>query len=281
MIRRAAVAGSWYPGNADQLRSAVESHLERAASEGVPAGADLIGLVAPHAGLVYSGPVAAYAYRLLRERAFDLIVLVGPSHYVGFEGVSVWPSGAFETPCGSLDVDAGAAAALIERCPIVKELPAAHAREHSLEMQLPFLAHIAPETKILPLVMGQQTRTTAFALADALVDVVRGRLAPSGVEGRVLLVASSDLSHFHDAKTAARLDSMIVDDVDRLDADGLMTRLEGRPDHACGGGPIVTVLRASRALGATGSRVLRYADSGDVSGDKSSVVGYLAAALWR
>lgn len=276
MLRRAAVAGSWYPGRADQLEAEVDAHLgsaDRAAPEDVPAGADLIGLVAPHAGLVYSGPVAAYAYRLLRDRTFDLIVLVGPSHYVGFDGVSVWPSGEFETPFGPLEVDAGAAQALMQRSPTVQELPAAHKREHSLEMQLPFLRIVAGQSKILPLVMGHQTRTTAFALADAIIDVVRDR--------RALLVASSDLSHFHDAKTAARLDAAVIDDVDRMDAEGLMGRLEARPDHACGGGPIVTVLRASRALGATASRVLRYADSGDVSGDKSSVVGYLAAALWR
>ena len=284
MLRRAAVAGSWYPGRADQLEAQVDAHLgdaDRGAPRDVPAGAELIGLVAPHAGLIYSGPVAAHAYRLLRDRAFDLIVLVGPSHYVGFEGVSVWPAGEFETPFGALTVDSAAAQALMQRCPAVKELPAAHQREHSLEMQLPFLARIAPAASILPLVMGHQTRATAFALADALVDVLAARPAPSGVEGRALLVASSDLSHFHEAKTAARLDAMVVSDVDRMDADGLMTRLEGRPDHACGGGPIVTVLRAARALGATNSRVLRYADSGDVSGDKSSVVGYLAAALWR
>lgn len=278
MLRRAAVAGSWYPGHADLLEAEVDAHLghaDRAASAGVPPGADLVGLVAPHAGLVYSGPVAAHAYRLLRDRAFDLIVLIGPSHYVGFEGVSVWPSGEFETPSGSLAVDVAAAQALLQRCPAVKELPAAHQREHSLEMQLPFLERIAPASTLLPLVMGQQTRATAFALADALVDVVRG------VEGRALLVASSDLSHFHEVKTAARLDALVIDAVDRMDADGLMTRLEARPDHACGGGPIVTVLRAAQALGATNSRVLCYADSGDVSGDKSSVVGYLAAALWR
>lgn len=276
MLRPAAVAGSWYPGRADQLEAEVAAHLaraSRAAAADVPPGAELIGLVAPHAGLVYSGPVAAYAYRLLRDRAFDLIVLVGPSHYVGFEGVSVWASGEFETPFGSLAIDAAAAQALLHRSDVVKQLPAAHQREHSLEMQLPFLHQLAAGAKILPLVMGHQTRSTVFALADAIVDVVRDR--------RALLVASSDLSHFHDAKTAARLDASVIDDVDRMDADGLMARLEARPDHACGGGPMVTVLRASRALGATASRVLRYADSGDVSGDKSSVVGYLAAALWR
>src|SRR5918999_5494211 len=140
MLRRTAVAGTWYPRAAAELQAEVAAHLGRAdemARADVPAGAQLIGLVAPHAGLVYSGPVAAYAYRLLRDRAFDLIVLVGPSHYVGFEGVSVWPAGAFETPFGPLQIDALAAQALMQRCPVVKELPAAHQREHSLEMQLP------------------------------------------------------------------------------------------------------------------------------------------------
>lgn len=276
MLRRAAVAGSWYPGTRERLSAEIDAHLRRAdqiSSRDIADDADLIGLVAPHAGLMYSGPVAAHAYRLLRRRAFDLIVLVGPSHFVPFQGVSVWPVGAFDTPFGAMPVDEMAAAALIERCPLVKELPAAHQREHSLEMQLPFLGLLAQDAPILPLVMGHQTRDTAFALADALADVANGR--------RALLVASSDLSHYLDAHTAAALDGMVVDDVDGMNADGLMSRLETRPNHACGGGPIVTVMRAAKALGATSSRVLRYADSGDVSGDKSAVVGYLAAALWR
>jgi AmmeMemoRadiSam system protein B len=276
MLRRAAVAGSWYPGTAERLSAEITAHLRRADETGstdLPDNADLVGLVAPHAGLMYSGPVAAHAYRLLPNRAFDLVVLVGPSHFVPFHGVSVWPAGAFETPFGEMAVDGRAAAEVMEYCPVVKELPSAHQREHSLEMQLPFLKLLAPGTPMLPLVMGHQSRATAFALADALVEVTRGR--------RALLVASSDLSHYLDAKAAARLDGLVVEDVDRMDAEGLMSRLESRAGHACGGGPIVTVLRASKALGATSSRVLRYADSGDVSGDKSSVVGYLAAALWR
>jgi AmmeMemoRadiSam system protein B len=121
--------------------------------------------------------------------------------------------------------------------------------------------------------MGQQTRATAQALGDAIAGAVSGR--------RVLLVASSDLSHFYDAPTAAALDAQVIACVDELDDEGLMTLLERRPDHACGGGPMVSVLRAARQLGARHSRVLRYSDSGDVSGDKSSVVGYLAAAAWR
>jgi MEMO1 family protein len=274
--RRAAVAGTWYPAGAARLTSEVNTHLARA-DEGqalAPAAdAALIALIAPHAGLVYSGPVAAHAYRLLRERKYEVAVLIGPSHYVAFEGASIWRAGGFETPLGPLRVDEQTASAILENCVRVREFPSAHEREHSLEMQLPFLAALAPELPIVPMVMGHQTRETAFAVGDCLAHVLRGREA--------LLIASSDLSHFFDAATAALLDRQVVEDVEQLDADALMTRLERRPDHACGGGPIVSVLRAAKLLGATTSRVLSYADSGDVSGDKTSVVGYLAAAMWR
>ena len=276
MLRRAAVAGSWYPGTAEHLEAQLDSHVRRAnetATVGPPDTADLIALVAPHAGLMYSGPVAAHAYRLLRQRHYQSIVIVGPSHYVAFEGVSIWPSGAFDTPFGPVRIDEEAAAWLLGRLPIIKALPAAHEREHSVELQLPFIALLAEGVPIVPLVMGRQTRDTAFALGDALTELARERKA--------LLIASSDLSHFFDAVTAARLDAAVVEDVESLDDQGLMTRLEKRADHACGGGPIVSVLRASKALGAASSRLLRYADSGDVTGDKSSVVGYMAAAIWR
>jgi MEMO1 family protein len=138
---------------------------------------------------------------------------------------------------------------------------------------MPFLASLASGVPILPLVMGHQSRSTAFALADTLALVLHDR--------RALLVASSDLSHYHDAVTAHHLDAVVIDKIDRFDSEGLMTVLEVRRDHACGGGPMVTVLRAAKALGATASQVLHYADSGDVSGDKSAVVGYLAAAIWK
>jgi AmmeMemoRadiSam system protein B len=276
MLRRAAVAGSWYPSAPARLKAAVEEHLryaDEASGTTDDRAGELVALVSPHAGLVYSGPVAAHGYRLLRQRPLDVIVLVGPSHYVPFTGVSIWPRGAFETPFGALRIDETAAQELIDRCPAVRMLPEAHGREHSLEMQLPFLALLAGEVPILPLVMGQQTRATAFALGDALADLARTR--------RAVFVASSDLTHFLDARTAAQLDAVVVRKVEALDADGLMAVLEKRPDHACGGGPMVSVLRASTLLGATRGEALRYADSGDVSGDKSSVVGYLSAAIWK
>jgi AmmeMemoRadiSam system protein B len=154
----------------------------------------------------------------------------------------------------------------------LSDFPAAHRREHSLEMQLPFLARLLPDVPIVPMVMGYQTRATADRLGDALAQALRGR--------NVLLVASSDLSHYNDARTAARMDAVVARHVDAFDPEALMDALEREPGHACGGGPIVSVLCAARALGATEARVLRYADSGDVSGDKSAVVGYLAAAIW-
>jgi AmmeMemoRadiSam system protein B len=275
-LRRAAVAGTWYSANAERLSAQVAAHLDHASGEplaSVPDGADVVAIVAPHAGLMYSGPVAGYAYRFLRSSSYDVIVLIGPSHYVSFEGASIWPEGAFETPLGNLEIDRDAVTAIGAVCPLIHDLPAAHAREHSLEMQLPFLAVVAPETPIVPIVMGHQTRKTAFELADALSTALAGR--------RAMLIASSDLSHFYDARTAADLDRQVIARVDALDASGLMSLLETRPDHACGGGPMVTVMRAARALGASTAHVIRYGDSGDVSGDKSSVVGYLAAAAWR
>jgi MEMO1 family protein len=270
-VRKAAVAGSWYPGTALALAAAVDRHLAEADRAGNDVAGDLAAIIAPHAGLMYSGPVAAHAYRLLRDREFAVAVLVGPSHFVGFEGVSIYPSGGFATPFGLTPIDADCARAIAGATSIVVEHWSAHAREHSLEMQLPFLAHLAPGLPIVPLVMGYQTKEVAYALGDALAMALRGRKA--------LLVASTDLSHYHDAKTACALDAVVIDCVARFDADGLQHALDLRSDHACGGGPMVAVMRAARLAGARDAVVLNYADSGDVSGDKSAVVGYLAAAL--
>jgi AmmeMemoRadiSam system protein B len=270
-FRRAAVAGTWYPGTAAALAAAVDGHLANADRRPREVAGELSALICPHAGLVYSGPVAAHAYRLLRDRTFDVAVLVGPSHFVGFDGVSIYPAGGFETPFGVTSIDETVARALLAATPIVREHAAAHAREHSLEMQLPFLARLSPGLPIVPLVMGYQTAETAFALGDALATALRGRSA--------LLIASTDLSHYHDAATAARLDRVVIDCVERFDADGLQAALTENSEHACGGGPTVAVMRAAGLGGARDAVVLNYADSGDVSGDKSAVVGYLAAAL--
>jgi len=303
VIRRSAVAGSWYPDNPTRLAVELDLYLAKAAVEMTARSPRA--LIAPHAGLMYSGPVAAFAYKMLSGSSYRSIVLVGPSHFVPFRGVSIWPAGHWQTPFGAIAVDTDLAHAIRMECFDVVDLPSAHGREHSLEMQLPFVAHLQPGARIVPLVMGHQTRETAFALGDALARACRVRDDGSGASrnpthigpvsvGRVpleteanesgpasvLLVASSDLSHYENSAVASRMDAVIVRHVEALDPKGLMTALEQEPRHACGGGPMVAVMHAARQLGASEAQVLRYADSGDVSGDKSSVVGYLAAAVF-
>jgi AmmeMemoRadiSam system protein B len=267
-IRRAARAGTWYPGNPAALAADLDAYC-RDVPRRFPG--DVSAIVAPHAGLVYSGPVAAYAYAPLAGRVYDAVVLVGPSHFVAFEGVAVVPRGAFDTPFGPIPIADDLAAALMAASPLVHERPSAHDREHSLEMHLPFIAHMLPGVPIVPLVMGHQSPQTVAGLAEALGRVWGDR--------RLLLVASSDLSHYHDARRAAELDRVITDAIGTFDPDALARALASCPDHACGGGPIGAVMRAARARGARDARVLCYRDSGDVSGDKTAVVGYVAAAF--
>jgi AmmeMemoRadiSam system protein B len=270
-IRPSAVAGTWYSANAEQLARDVDAYLEAAAAT-LPV-ADLIALVAPHAGLMYSGPVAGHAYHQLRDRPIDTLVIVGPSHFVAFDGVAVYPGSGFASPLGVAPIDETFARDLRAATPVVHEDRTPHRREHSLEMQLPFIRRVAPKARIVPLLMGHQSEQTARALGEALGLVARGRSA--------VLIASTDLSHYEDATTARRLDAVVLEHIRKFDADGLQSALYQNPRHACGGGPAVAVMRAARALGATDGVVLHYGDSGDVSGDKSSVVGYMAAALGR
>ncbi len=272
-VRESAVAGSWYAGSPDRLRADVEEFLAEV-SQQAPEG-ELVGLVSPHAGLVYSGPVAAYGYSLLRGRKDLTALLIGPSHRFAFEGCAVWAAGEWRTPLGAIPIDADLASRLIDSG-AVRADDEPHLSEHSLEMQLPFLQHLVEGLRIVPVLMGEQTRETAKALAEAVSREAGSR------SGDVLLVASSDLSHYHPAPVAGEMDALVVDDVNRFDPEALMLRLEARHEHACGGGPIVAVLDAAKRLGANASTVLRYADSGDAGPrDKSQVVGYLSAALTR
>jgi AmmeMemoRadiSam system protein B len=232
----------------------------------------LVALISPHAGLVYSGPVAAHGYAWLRGCRDLAVVIVGPSHFQRFEGAAVFASGSWETPLGRIPVDEEIARALIDADASIVADAAPHAREHSIEMQLPFLQHLVPGLRIVPLLMGSQGRSEVDRVSRALAKVLASRPA--------LVIASSDLSHYRPAPEAWALDALVLGDVERFDASALMDRLESSDQHACGGGPMVAVMQAARALGADRGQVLRHADSGDVGErDKSRVVGYLSAAL--
>ncbi len=272
-VRPAAVAGSWYPRLANALMREVDAHVE-AASEGLAG--EVTALIAPHAGIMFSGPVAAFAYKAAARSHYDDIVLVGPSHFVGFEGVALYPEGSFESPLGLTPINSRLASRLAES-PVVRSMPSAHGREHSLEMQLPFVRRLLPEASIVPLLMGYQSRETIFELAAVLSEALRGTAS--------LLVASSDLSHYFDARTAASLDARVLERVAAFDPEGLLEEFERYPEHergrcvACGGGPMIAVMMAARQLGAVDARVLKYAHSGEVSGDYDGVVGYMAAVM--
>ena len=273
-IRPAAVAGTWYPGSAGALARDVDQYLD--AVEETPRGR-IDAIIAPHAGLMFSGPVGAYAYKAAAAAGpFDVVVLLGPSHFVGFEGIAAYPSGAFETPLGLAHVDDQIVQTLLDT-PIVHALPAAHRREHSLEMQLPFLRRLLPDVPIVPLLMANQTRETIDACAAALARIDPGT--------RVLFVASTDLSHYLPAASAVEHDRRVQDCVAAFDPEQLLAIFERYPEGdrgrfvACGGGPAIAVMLAARARGARQARVLKYMHSGEISGDHSGVVGYLAAAL--
>ena len=271
-IRPAAVAGTWYPGRKEALIREVDAYLT-AATEPPPL--DVTALLAPHAGIMFSGPVAAHAYKAAAG-PYEVVALVGPSHFAAFEGVAVHPGGAFETPLGLSRIDEAGVAA-ITAFPMIESNGRVHGREHSLEMQLPFLARLLPEVPIVPMLMGFQRRGTIAALADALAGAFAGR--------RALLVASTDLSHYFDATTAAALDRRVAGAVAAFDPQALSLIFEEHPEAergryvACGGGPAIAVMRAARLLGATDCEVLKYAHSGEISGDYHSVVGYLAAVM--
>jgi len=271
-IREPIIAGSWYPGNPGALRELIENYLDRATYHS-PLG-ELKAVIVPHAGYVYSGQVAAYAYRLVRQGNFQRVVMIGPSHRAAFKGVSVSMLAGYRTPLGVVPVDRPFARKLLDESDRVQWVPKAHAQEHSLEIQIPFLQTVLPDFRIVPILMGEQKYDTCLSLARSLAALI-------GDSKGTLILASTDLSHYHGYSEAMVLDTAFIRYVESLDPEGLSRALAAGECEACGGGPAVTTLLAAKTLGADRSDILRYANSGDVSGDRRKVVGYLSAALTR
>jgi AmmeMemoRadiSam system protein B len=291
-VRPSPIAGRWYPGEPAALARAVDRYLAGARPE-VPPEA-IRGLVAPHAGLRYSGPVAAWAFACLRARpdrtdqandapgsasaggaARPLVALVGPMHYPARAGLLTSAHDAYATPLGHVVVDSDAAGALDRalRDRLGRGLVAVRDDdEHALEIELPFLQRALGQFRLLPVMMRDQRAATAEALGEALAEALRGRPA--------LLVASSDLSHYYPQAAAEKLDAALLDRLAAFDPAGVLAQATRVERGACGGAAIAAVLWAAIALGAAHARVLRYATSGDTSGDFEQVVGYAAAAIW-
>jgi MEMO1 family protein len=268
-IRESIIAGSWYPANASALRKDLNRYLEQARPPEIQG--DLKAVIVPHAGYLYSGGIAAHAYRLVQHQPFDRVLIIAPSHRAYFKGASVYTPGGYRTPLGIVSLDREIIDVLLSHPSVIRFVPEADAQEHSLEIQLPFLQVVLKEFSLTPIIMGEQSLPFCRQLAEVISQACRGL--------KVLLVASSDLSHFHPSTEAKHLDRIVCDSVAAYDPESLSHRLEQGECEACGAGPILTVMLAARELGANTAKVLHYANSGDISGDHHRVVGYLAAAL--
>ncbi len=269
VIRKPAVAGAFYPGEKDALKEMVDSYLAAAPKKDYTG---IMALISPHAGYIYSGQVAAHGYKQLEGQHYDTVVIVGPSHHVHFDGISVYEGDYFETPLGNISFDRGLARAFIEASARMTNRTDAHQKEHSVEVQLPFLQEVLGDFQVVMIVMGAQTQENINELARVLAEELKGKNA--------LMVASTDLSHYYPYDTAVNLDHLCLYDILALDDEKLWEDITGGRTEMCGYGPVLAVMKAAKALGATGAEVVKYANSGDVTGDRSRVVGYASVVIY-
>jgi AmmeMemoRadiSam system protein B len=259
----------FYPADPGELALMIAGMIHGKKEEPGP---PVVGIIAPHAGYPYSGPTAGLAYGKLSKGEYDVAVVVAPSHREFFEGVSVYDGDAYATPLGIVPVDGDLRTALCSAAPFVRISGQGHGPEHAIEVHIPFLQSVLGDFLLLPLVIGHQTPGTCYALGEALGTVLRGRKA--------LLVASTDLSHFHVDGEARAIDRVMIGDGKAFDPRGLMSHIAGGTAEACGGGPVVAVMTALKVLGASRLEVAGYATSGDATGDRSRVVGYMSAVAY-
>ncbi len=267
------MAGIFYPDNPDELRALVRSHLNDVSA--VPEiDGQLIALIVPHAGLEYSGRIAAYAYKLLEGSDINKVIFCAPSHRYRFQGLSVYgPFITWKTPLGDLKCNNALCDALVNYSKYIEIIRLAHEQEHSIEVQLPYLQSVLDSFELVPVVMGEQDTSTIRLLADALKSIE--------FDGRTIMIASSDWQHYRSASEGWKLDSAGLACFEDFDPERLEKYLEIGRVEMCGGGPAVAVMKAAKAKGADRVKILKYGDSGDISGDKNSVVGYAAIAIYK
>ena len=264
-IKEPNVSGSFYSANPAQLSKEVDVFLKAAAA--APSSKKIDMVIVPHAGYVYSGPVAAYGYKTVSQNRYSTIIIIAPSHFFPFDGVSIWEAGAFKTPLGSVAVDEELAKKIISEHKEFYFDKSVFEREHSLEVQLPFLQEVFEDFKIVPILMGQPSFEVTESLADTLANVLKGR-------EDVLIVISTDMSHYHDDTTARKMDHATIETIKKLDARRFWDLCTVRKLEMCGFVPVTTALLYAQKMGLTDINVLRYANSGDVTGEKDRVVGY-------
>lgn len=261
MRRHPAVAGRFYPGSAEALRKQVQEYV-------VPVDQKIkaLGILSPHAGFIYSGPVAGAVYSRLALPS--KVVLIGPNHTGLGEPVSLMSEGSWETPLGNVAIDADLGRAILGASARISEDALAHVHEHSLEVQLPFIQYLHDDFSIVPIQMLDTRLDTCLEVGRAVAEAVKRS------QHDVLIVASSDMSHYVTAAAARDQDHKAIDRILQLDAEGLYRTVRENGITMCGYGPAAAVIAACRILGASRSELIKYSNSGDVSGDYDQVVGY-------
>ena len=274
-IRPSPIAGTWYEGNPEKLAIEVDRYLDDAALPDLDG--EVVAVIAPHAGYIYSGAVAGYAFASVRDRDFDLVALLSPMHAPHRDAFLSSAHTAYATPLGKIPIahDAVDAVDKILRTELGFGItPIANDREHSLEIELPFLQRaLKNDFELLPIMIRSTNPHELEVLGKALSKVLRGKKA--------LIVASTDLSHFYSQDDAKTLDSEMLHQIETFSPEGVLNAEEMGKGFACGRGAVAATLYAARQLGADNVKILNYATSGDVSGDYSSVVGYGAGVVYR
>ncbi len=280
-VRSPAVAGSFYPDSPKVLSAQVGKFIHDAALKETDD--ELIGLIAPHAGYAYSGHVAGYAYKQLLGQSFDTVMLLGLSHRYRIDGAAIYARGAFRTPLGDIPIDEDLAAEIMRLNSDLLDLPPAHADEHSLEVQLPFLQHLLSDFRIVPILLQDDSPEIIIPLSQAIAEAVGDRSC--------LLIGSTDLCHYPTYQEARRSDQIIIDAIEHFDPDYLHEQMDEymqcHPTQnfhcmMCSTGAIYTTMRAAKALGGNRIDVLKAANSGDVPiGGRDQVVGYMAVGIYR
>lgn len=268
-IRKPAVAGMFYPASAGELKTTVETLLANNKPE--KTFENIFGIISPHAGYLYSGRTAAFAYNTIRNKNFNKVIVLSPSHREYFAGISVFNGDAYSTPLGEIPVAIELRDRVILDSPVINISESGHGQEHALEVQLPFLQTVLENFSLLPIVIGDQNRKYTYALAETLAKVT---------DDQTLIVASTDLSHFYSREDANIMDSIIEEKIIDFDYEELQTELELKNCEACGGGCVVALMKAAEIKGKNKSFVLSHTDSGDVTGDLHEVVGYLSAVIY-
>jgi hypothetical protein len=273
-VRKAAVAGTFYPAESKELEQMMDDMLAKATPP--PDDGEIIAAVAPHAGYPYSGPVAAWTYAALKGHKYSRVVVIAPSHYVGFDFTSIYDGDAYSSPLGLVPVDKEFARRLAKMSSTIQLSDKGHqftqdAPEHSVEVELPWLQKVLGNFELVPIVMGDQSYENSRALGVALAKMLRN-------QHDTLVLASSDLSHYHTYDSAETIDHKTLHALEAWDYLSMSRNFQGPNPvwEACGGGPIVAAMIYAERMGANKAEVLHYANTGDVTGDHSRVVGYSA-----